>query len=131
MELVPRTPTTKGPSEMFTGDVWFDTIFRGEAPSNARLNAVHFSPCARTAWHSHGAGQTLHDTEGIGLVVTRDGRTIVMRPGDTVWTPPGEQHWHGAAADSFMTHLALWEGDDVTWLEQVTDDDYNRGAQYR
>ncbi|MFI9408548.1 cupin domain-containing protein [Nocardia gamkensis] len=111
---------------MFTGNVWFDVIYRGETSSVARLNAVHFAPCARTAWHSHGRGQTLHVTEGVGLVVTRDGTAILMRPGDTVWTPPGEEHWHGAVADAFMTHLALWEGDDVTWLEHVTDEDYHR-----
>jgi quercetin dioxygenase-like cupin family protein len=129
MELFPKPPTSKGPAETFTGDVWFDIIFRGEQPSNVRLNAVHFSPCARTAWHSHSLGQTLHVTEGAGLVVTRDGTVIVMRPGDTVWTPPGEEHWHGATPENFMTHLALWEGDAVTWLEHVTDQDYRRAAE--
>ncbi|WP_433715030.1 (R)-mandelonitrile lyase [Nocardia sp. CA-084685] len=129
MELVPRTRTTQGPAQMFTGQVWFDTLFRGENPSRARLNTVRFAPCARTAWHSHGLGQTLHVTEGTGLVVTRDGHAIHMRPGDTVWTPPGEEHWHGAISDAFMTHLALWEGDDVTWLEHVTDEDYLTAQQ--
>lgn len=129
MELCPKVPSTKAPAEVFTGDAWWDIIFRGEDPSNARLNAVHFTPCARTNWHSHSVGQTLHVTEGVGLVVTRDGKTIVMRPGDTVWTPPGEEHWHGATPDNFMTHLALWEGDEVTWLEAVTDEEYRRAAE--
>ncbi|MCU1641458.1 MAG: hypothetical protein JWN03_1733 [Nocardia sp.] len=124
MELMRPVPTIKGPDSIFTGDVWIDTIHRGEDPSRIRLNSVRFSPCARTAWHSHAVGQTLHVTEGIGVVATRDGRVIVMRPGDTVWTPPGEEHWHGATAEHFMTHLALWEGDDVTWGVHVTDKEY-------
>ncbi|WP_405137644.1 cupin domain-containing protein [Nocardia sp. NBC_01388] len=124
MELLSPVPTIKGPDTLFTGHVWIDTIYRGEDPSRTRLNSVRFSPCARTAWHTHSVGQTLHVTEGIGVVATRDGRVIVMRPGDTVWTPPGEEHWHGATAEHFMTHLALWEGDEVTWGVHVTDKEY-------
>ncbi|WP_329181306.1 cupin domain-containing protein [Streptomyces decoyicus] len=74
-------------------------------------------------------GQTLHVTEGIGLVQSRGGEVVVMRPGDTVHTPPGEWHWHGAAPEHFMTHLSLWEGpgDDVPETlggEHVTDEEY-------
>jgi hypothetical protein len=87
------------------------------------VNAVRFSPCARTAWHSHSLGQTLHVTESLGVVATR-GQVMVMRPGDTVHTPPGEEHWHGALPDHFMTHLAMWEGDDATWGDHVTEDEY-------
>ena len=123
MELLTQQPTTRGPAELFTGHVWFDVIARGEDASRLRVNAVRFAPCARTAWHSHSLGQTLHVTEGIGVVATRD-RVIVMRPGDTVHTPPGEEHWHGALPDHFMTHLAMWEDDDATWGEHVTDDEY-------
>ena len=75
---------------------------------------VRFAPCARTAWHTHAMGQTLYVTEGIGLVQSRGGEVVVMRPGDTVHTPPGEWHWHGAAPEHFMTHLALWEGPSMT-----------------
>ncbi|WP_238156956.1 cupin domain-containing protein [Kribbella sp. VKM Ac-2571] len=93
---------------------------------------MHFAPGAHTAWHTHAMGQTLHVTEGVGLVGTRDGQVIVMRPGDTVHTPPGEWHWHGATADSFMTHLAIWDGTgnpdvpETTWAEHVTDTDYEQ-----
>lgn len=86
-----------------------------------RLHTVRFTPCARTAWHSH--GQTLHVTDGIGIVATRD-QVIIMRAGDTVHTPPGEEHWHGALPDRFMAHLAMWEDDDATWGARVTDDEY-------
>jgi quercetin dioxygenase-like cupin family protein len=86
MELLPKKPSTKGPAETFTGDVWFDVVARGEEPSRIRVNVVRFSPCARTAWHTHAMGQTLHVTEGVGLVQSRGGEVVVLRPGDTVYT---------------------------------------------
>jgi quercetin dioxygenase-like cupin family protein len=121
MELLPRQPTTKGPAEWFTGDVYFDVIARSQT---ARVNTVRFAPGARTAWHSHAQGQTLHVTDGVGLVQARGGEVVVIRPGDVIWTPPGEEHWHGAAPDSFMVHTAIWEGDETTWGDQVTDEEY-------
>jgi quercetin dioxygenase-like cupin family protein len=128
MELLTMQPTTKGSAEMFTGDVYFDVIVRGQGPSRIRVNAVRFSPCARTAWHSHSLGQTLHVTDGIGIVATHD-TVIIMRPGDTVHTPSGEEHWHGALTDQFMTHLAMWEDDDATWGDHVTDEEYAAANQ--
>jgi quercetin dioxygenase-like cupin family protein len=129
MELLPKKPSTKGPAETFTGDVWFDVVARGEEPSRIRVNVVRFSPCARTAWHTHAMGQTLHVTEGVGLVQSRGGEVVVLRPGDTVYTPPGEWHWHGAAADHFMTHIAMWEGTgngpETEWGDHVTDEEYS------
>ena len=73
MQKLPKGPSTNGPSEIFTGDVYFDVIAKGEEPSRTRVNTVRFAPCARTAWHSHILGQTLHVTEGIGLVQSRGG----------------------------------------------------------
>ena len=127
MERLTKQPSSKGPTELFTGDVWFDVLAHGDGASRLRVNTVRFSPCARTAWHSHSLGQTLHVTEGRGLVVTCD-KVIVMRPGDTVHTPPGEEHWHGALPDHFMSHLAMWEDDDATWGAHVTDEEYNTAA---
>ncbi|GAA2513125.1 (R)-mandelonitrile lyase [Winogradskya humida] len=133
MEKLSKQDSVKGPEKMFTGDVYFDVIAAGTEPSRVRVNTVRFAPGARTAWHSHAVGQTLHVTEGIGLVQARDGEIIVMRPGDTVHTPPGEWHWHGAAPTHFMTHLAIWEGTgdgspESTWGELVTDAEYGRGV---
>ena len=131
MEILPPTPSTKGPVEWFTGDVWFDVIARGEEPSRIRVNSVHFGPSARTAWHRHAVGQTLHVTEGIGRVQARGGGIIEIRPGDTILTPPGEWHWHGAAPDRVMTHLAMWDGTgegggpETEWGEQVTEEEYH------
>ena len=124
MNIEPKPPTGKGPQEWFTGDVWFDVIARGQEPSRLRANSVRFAPCARTAWHSHALGQTLLVTEGVGYVQSRGGEVITIRSGDVIYTPPGEEHWHGAAANHFMTHIALWEGDDTTWAEHVTDDEF-------
>jgi quercetin dioxygenase-like cupin family protein len=130
MDVRDSQPTDKGPEQWFTGDVFFDVIARGEEPSRVRVNTVRFAPCSRTAWHTHAMGQTLHVTEGVGLVQARGGKVIVMKPGDTIYTPSGEWHWHGAAPDKFMTHLAIWEspgtdaGDETTWGEHVTDEEY-------
>jgi quercetin dioxygenase-like cupin family protein len=115
----------KLPAEWFTRDAYADVIHRGEEPSRMRANMVRFTPGARTAWHSHGLGQTLYIVEGIALVQSRGGNIIEAQPGDVIHTPPGEQHWHGAAPDQFTTHLALWETDDATWLEHVSVDEYN------
>lgn len=134
MEILQPSGTTKGPDHMFTGDVYFEQIAKGEEPSRVRVNWVHFSPGARTAWHSHAVGQTLHVTAGIGLVQARGGEVKTIRPGDTIYTPPGEWHWHGATLDHFMTHLAIWEAPapdgapESEWGEEVTDAEYNHLA---
>jgi quercetin dioxygenase-like cupin family protein len=124
MEIIKPPATAKLPAEMFTGDAWADVIYRGEDPSRARANMVRFAPCARTAWHSHGLGQTLYIVEGIALIQSRGSDIVEAHPGDVIFTPAGEEHWHGATSDRFMAHIALWEGDDVDWLEHVTDEQY-------
>ncbi|MEV0397895.1 (R)-mandelonitrile lyase [Polymorphospora rubra] len=130
MQILTKQPTVKGPAEMFTGDVWFDVIVQGEEPSRVRVNTVRFAPGARTAWHRHAVGQTLHVTDGVGLVQARGSEVITVRPGDTIHTPPDEWHWHGAAPDAFMIHLASWEGPragtETEWGPLVTDEEYGR-----
>ncbi|MCX4785144.1 MULTISPECIES: cupin domain-containing protein [unclassified Streptomyces] len=95
------------------------------ASCRARANAVHFAPGARTAWHSHGLGQTRYVVEGIALVQSRGGEVLEAHPGDVIWTPAGEEHWHGAAPDHFVTHIARWETDEADWREHVTDAEYD------
>ncbi len=129
MDLLPTGPTTKAASDTFTGDAWVDMIVRGDAPSRIRVAVVRFAPGARDAWHAHAVGQTVHVTEGIGRTQSRGGDVLEIRPGDTVRTPAGEWHWHGAAPDRFMTHLAVWEapaegGPETQWGEQVSDAEY-------
>ena len=92
------------------------------------VSLVRFAPGARTNWHSHAVGQTLHVTDGLGMVAGRDGSVNRMRAGDTVYIPPGEEHWHGGTADNTMCHFAMLEGDEggdgTTWLEPVTDEQH-------
>ena len=123
MELRQRKPTFKGPAEWFTGDVWGDPLAEGQGPTPMSLTSVHFTPCAHTAWHRHSLGQTPCVTEGEGFVQARGGPLIRIRPGDGIVTPPGEWHWHGAAPDHFVTHLALTEGD-TEWGDHLTVDEY-------
>jgi len=130
MEVRPKQPSVKGPAELFTGDVWIDAIAVGEEPSRVRVNAVRFTPGARTAWHSHALGQTLYVTEGKGLVQSRGRDVVEIRPGDIVFTPSDEWHWHGAAPEHFMTHISVTEGvgagpkPESEWGAPVTEDEY-------
>jgi quercetin dioxygenase-like cupin family protein len=134
MELQPVRPTVKTPAANFTGDVYMTPIHSGSEPSRMTVALVRFAPGARTNWHRHAVGQTLHVTEGVGLVGTRDGGVLRIRAGDTVVCPPGEEHWHGAAADTFMSHLAMLQnlpggGDPTTWQEPVPDELYRAADQ--
>jgi quercetin dioxygenase-like cupin family protein len=130
LEIKPKQPTVKAPADTFTGDAFIDVIARGEEPSRIRVNLVRFAPGARNAWHTHAMGQTLHITEGVGLLQYRGGEVVEVHPGQTIYTPPGEWHWHGAAPDHFMAHLAMWEspgeGPETQWGDLVTDEEYNR-----
>lgn len=123
--------TVPGPADWFTGNVLIDTIRNPDGQSAIGCAHVRFSPGARTAWHAHPKGQTLYVTDGIGLVSYRGGNAVEIRPGDVVYIEPNEEHWHGATPDRFMAHVAMQEadaqGEMVTWLEQVSDDEY-RGA---
>jgi len=120
--------TMAGPSEWFTGAVYVDAVATPVDPSRLSASSVHFTPGARTAWHTHPNGQTIFVTEGVGLAQRRGGPIEVIRPGDRVLFEPGEEHWHGAAPTRFMTHLAMLEVDDkgknATWGDHVTDAEY-------
>ena len=121
------TPTRKGPSEYFTGTVWQDPIVDAPAPARIRCNRVSFEPGARTHWHTHPLGQTLHVIMGCGRVQTWGGPVQEIRAGDTVWIPPGEKHWHGAGPETRMVHIAMQEaldGKAADWLEHVSDEQY-------
>jgi quercetin dioxygenase-like cupin family protein len=124
---VGSVPTRRGPADYFTGTVWQDPVIEAPAPARLRGSRVSFEPGARTAWHTHPLGQTLHVLSGVGRVQTWGGPVREIHPGDTVWFPPNEKHWHGAAPTTGMAHLALQEGLDgkhVTWMEHVTDEQY-------
>jgi quercetin dioxygenase-like cupin family protein len=120
--------TNAGPSDWFTGSVYVDAVAVPSGGSRVSASSVHFTPGARTAWHTHPNGQTIWVTEGTGLCQRRGGPIEVIRPGDRVFFEPGEEHWHGAAPNRFMTHVAMLdvdhEGNPATWGEHVSDAEY-------
>lgn len=124
--------TAQGPADRFTGDVYIDPVAAPAGTSTFAAAAVHFTPGARTAWHTHPHGQTVFVTEGVGLCQREGGPVEVIRPGDRVFFEPDENHWHGAAPNRFMVHIAMQQNDDsgspVTWGRPVTDEEYAAGA---
>jgi quercetin dioxygenase-like cupin family protein len=129
MNKNPTTTTVKTPAANFTGDVFMNPVFGGDGTSRLTVGLVRFTPGARTNWHSHANGQLLVCTDGVGLVGTRDGHTVLLRAGESVWTPAGEEHFHGGTPDTMMCHYAILDasGDTeaTTWLEPVTDQLYH------
>ena len=116
-----------GNPDYFTGTVRIDPLFQAEDPGRAGGAHVTFEPGARTAWHTHPAGQTLIVTFGRGRLQREGGPVEEIAPGDVVTFAAGERHWHGAAPDTAMSHIAVHEtvdGSAVTWLEPVSDADY-------
>jgi quercetin dioxygenase-like cupin family protein len=123
MEMARLGPSTRGPEGWFTGDVLMESITAAQEPAPHSLTLVHFTPRARTAWHSHSVRQTLYVTRGDGVVQARGQAAHLMRPGDVVRVPAEEWHWHGATADHLMTHLSLAEGK-ITFGDHVSDQEY-------
>jgi quercetin dioxygenase-like cupin family protein len=120
--------TAAGPSDWFTGAVYIDAVAAPGEVSRVSASNVHFTPGARTHWHTHPNGQTIFVLEGVGRCARRGGAVEEIRPGDRVFFEPGEEHWHGAAPNRFMLHVAIAQADDagsvVTWGEPVSDEDY-------
>ncbi|MGB7806497.1 MAG: cupin domain-containing protein [Actinomycetota bacterium] len=120
--------TAAGPAEWFTGQVFIDAVAVPSDHSRVNVSSVHFTPGARTAWHTHPNGQTIYVTEGMGRAQGRGDSIHVIRPGDRVSFGPGEEHWHGATETRFMTHLSIVEADDAgntaTWGRHISDDEY-------
>jgi len=119
--------TVDGPPEYFTGKVTVTGAFQRPDPSRVSGGIVHFEPGARTAWHTHPAGQTLIVTEGVGWTQVEGGPKLEFHAGDILWCPAEHKHWHGAATHEGMTHIAIQDtidGKNVVWMEKVTDEEY-------
>ena len=130
MKITRNTMETQhGPKDWFTGTVYIDTISTPSETFPVGAAMVHFTPGARTAWHTHPLGQTLIIVTGCGWA-QRDGAPVEeIRPGDVVWFAPGEKHWHGATAATGMTHIAIQErldGKAVDWMEHVSEEQYRK-----
>lgn len=121
-------PSRQGSAENFTGSVRIDPLFKANAPARASGSLVTFQPGARTAWHTHPLGQILIVTAGLGRVQRWGDPIEDIRQGDVVWIPPGQKHWHGAAPQSSMAHIAISEvldGESVEWMEKVSEVQYH------
>ncbi|HWF73269.1 MAG TPA: cupin domain-containing protein [Solirubrobacteraceae bacterium] len=120
--------TNAGPSDWFTGIVYIDAVADPISPARTAAASVHFTPGARTHWHTHPLGQTIYVTEGVGRCQREGGPVEAIYPGDRVFFEPDEKHWHGGAPNRFMTHIAIQEADEsgspVTWGDPVSDEDY-------
>jgi quercetin dioxygenase-like cupin family protein len=120
-------PSTKGPAEYFTGTVRIDPLINPPEPSRVAMALVTFEPGARTAWHTHPFGQTIIITAGFGWAQREGGEIEEIRQGDVIYFSPDEKHWHGATSTTAMSHIAIQEklnGSPVTWMEQVTEEQY-------
>lgn len=120
-------PSMKGPEATFTGSVVVDALYTNNEHTSNTGGHVTFEPGARSAWHTHPAGQVLIVTSGTGWVQDEGGEKRLMRQGDVIWTPPGVKHWHGATATNGVSHIAITnmkDGKNVDWLEKVSDDIY-------
>lgn len=127
IERKPDMKTVDGPEAYFTGKATITGQFQREAPARVSGAIVHFEPGARTAWHTHPAGQTLIVTQGVGWTQISGGPKLEFHAGDILWCPADHKHWHGATPHEGMTHVAIQEavnGSPVTWMEKVTDDEY-------
>ena len=120
--------TAAGPGDWFDGHVWIDVVSTPAPPARVMGGVVHFAPGARTAWHTHPAGQTIYVTEGVSLVQREGGAVEEVRPGDRVYIEPGENHWHGAPPTRFTVQLAYQEADEsgvhTTWGRHLTAEEY-------
>ena len=122
-------PSAKGAAANFTGDVIVEPLYGANRRASSTGGHVIFAPGARSAWHTHPAGQILIVTSGTGWLQEEGGQKREIKPGDVIWTPPGVKHWHGAAAANSMSHIAITNmvgGKNVDWMEQVSDEQYRR-----
>lgn len=129
LEVTRKTSPVVASSDYFTGKATVESRFTSKATGSYGGGIVNFEPGARTAWHTHPAGQTLIVTSGRGLVQSEGEPVQEILPGDVVWIPADERHWHGAAPESSMSHVAISEplnGERVQWMEHVTDEQYKK-----
>lgn len=136
MKIVELDASTSnpGPEDWFSGETWMEDLGTLRTPTRTRILRVTFAPGARTAWHSHSMGQILHILEGVARI-GREGEPVrEVHAGDSVEILPGERHWHGAAPEHLMSHLAVYPDDpeagvETLWQEQVGDESYGAVGQ--
>ena len=122
----------RGDDKVFSGEVWINVMFKSSPFRLFGGGLVEFSPGARTAWHTHPAGQTLIVAEGEIITGVESGEVSIAHKGDVISCPPNIKHWHGATPKQKATHIALTgekDGENVIWLEKVSDDEYQKALK--
>lgn len=118
-----------GAANIFTGKVTVDMLFAASKDLPAGAAYVNFEAGARSAWHTHPLGQTLLIISGTAWTQEWGKDIQEAHAGDVIVCPANVKHWHGAAPNTPMVHLALTgttaDGQNVTWLEKVSDAQYN------
>jgi len=115
-------------AEYFTGTAWVNTLVPKDETDTYTVLDVLFEPGCRNHWHTHARGQILLVTSGNGYYQERGNPARSLAKGDTVVIPSGVEHWHGAAKNSSLTHIAITNHSlvgAVQWLEPVSDEEYN------
>ncbi|MBV9469814.1 MAG: cupin domain-containing protein [Abitibacteriaceae bacterium] len=120
-------PGDKAPADYFTGTAWVKVLVPQDETGSYSIGNVVFEPGCRNNWHTHAAGQILLVTDGRGYYQERGEPARPLTRGDVVVIPSGVEHWHGAAQDSSLTHIAITNNSasgNVEWLSPVTDEEY-------
>lgn len=120
-------------SKYFTGQAWLARLTT-DAALNVPVSNVTFSPGCRNNWHSHTGGQLLIAVGGRGYYQEKGRPARELLPGDVVEIAPDVVHWHGAAPDSWFSHLAVECNPATnvnTWLEPVDDAQYDAATASR
>ncbi len=118
----------KGSEEWFTGNAWSTRLVPNDSIYNTVVGNVYFEPGARSNWHTHPAGQILIITDGVGYHQIKGQPRQTIRKGDVIKCPPNVLHWHGASPDTGMQQMYILPKTEkglVTWLQKVTDEEYN------
>ena len=120
-------------SKYFTGQAWLARLTT-DAALNVPVSNVTFSPGCRNNWHSHTGGQLLIAVGGRGYYQEKGRPARELLPGDVVEIAPDVVHWHGAAPDSWFSHLVVECNPATnvnTWLEPVDDAQYDAATASR
>lgn len=118
-------------AQYFSGKSWLAPLTTNQ-DLNVPMNNVTFEPGSRNNWHSHTGGQILIAVGGAGYYQERGKKARPLKSGDIVEIAPNVEHWHGAASDSWFSHIGITSNphtNENKWLEPVTDEEYAKAGK--